>query len=679
MAQWMARWNRTALGLLTTALLGNAALGQEAGTAAQAQPVSGQAVAAGPVSPELMRAIRAATFEVVLKKAEADPLEYEKPLPFDLLPFAERNDAYRSIGTAFAISADTFVTAAHVTSAASGSQQGTPALRDSQGKVYPIDRVTRYSLDRDFIVFTVSGMPRVTPLPASREIQIDTAVIAVGNALGQGIVARDGTLTSETPEEQDGAWKWLRFSAPASPGNSGGPLLDSRGRVIGVIARKSANENLNYALPIALVLDAPANRGSIDQRITVSLPYLTARKTVRFKADFGLPLRFAEFDRRLIALADEHATTSRRELLDEAASGIFPRGNSSRLLADTFLNSNPSVISQQADGSWDVPRSLTGGTTQLGNDGYIWMGAQTGAAMFRIRYPGDLDVAKSRGDSKLLSEQLLRGVTLSRPFGAERVRITSLGDAGKPKEFKDGHGRTWQQWVYPMPYADSNMVVTALPVPEGYVGMWRSSGGGAVDRTAEELRLLADYIQVSYSGSLPQWRAFLANTRLRPESFGKWKAQLDPASPVSIEFPRLAVNVEAQVLPLTDRSVLNVFPGTLMEGDKPVWDVLAVQFNLEPRLSPGMGATRRPQPAADAGQPPNNRWTDMKQSGGQYNGRPIRNQNGGFARGVVGVEGKTLAEATVLYELIYSTTSQVQGEVQRSAARLPYMFRVLEK
>ncbi|HUG72648.1 MAG TPA: S1C family serine protease, partial [Steroidobacteraceae bacterium] len=484
--------------------------------------------------------------------------------------------------------------------------------------------------------------------------------------------------TSETPEEQDGAWQWLRFSAPASPGNSGGPLLDASGRVIGVIARKSANENLNYALPIALVLNAPENMASIDMRMTAGVAFLTARKTVRVKVDFDLPLQFAEFDRRLIALNDEQFDVARRQLLEESADGIFPRGNSSRLLADPFLTANPAIISQQADGSWDVPRSNAGGNTQLGNDGYIWMGAQSGAAMFRIRYPGELDVASSRGDSKLLSEQLLRGIRLGRSFGAENVRITSLGDAGKPREFKDDFGRTWQQWFYPMPFADSTMVVSALPTPEGYIGIWRSAGGAGVERTAMEARLLANFAQISYSGSLPQWRSFLADTQLRPESFGKWKTALDPTGEISLGFPRFALQLDQQVLKLTDDSQLNVFPGTIMDGDTPAWDVLAIQFNLESRRSQGIGAQRRAKPAADAGQVPNNRWDDMKGERAPFNGYPVRNQGGGVGRKVVGAEGKALADAGFLYELSYVATSQVQGEIQRAVPQLLEMFRIIE-
>ena len=99
-------------------------------------------------------------------------------------------------------------------------------------------------------------------------------MFAVGNALGEGIVIRDGLLTSLTPEAQDGRWKWLRFSAAASPGNSGGPLLDAQGRVIGLVAAKSPNENLNYALPIERLLNAPEKQRTFEVRESFGIPKL---------------------------------------------------------------------------------------------------------------------------------------------------------------------------------------------------------------------------------------------------------------------------------------------------------------------------------------------------------------------------------------------------------------------
>ncbi len=58
--------------------------------------------------------VNAATYEVVVPKPVKESLTYEKPLPLDLLPYAQRKDNYYPIGTAFAIAPDRFVSAGHV-------------------------------------------------------------------------------------------------------------------------------------------------------------------------------------------------------------------------------------------------------------------------------------------------------------------------------------------------------------------------------------------------------------------------------------------------------------------------------------------------------------------------------------------------------------------------------------
>ena len=110
------------------------------------------ALSARAVTPELQQSLRGSTFEVVMKKPEHDPVIYEKPLPLDLLPYIERTDAYRSLGTAFALGNNTYVTAAHVIFAGVGTQFGAPALRRSDGTIYTIDRILKFSRHEDFVV-----------------------------------------------------------------------------------------------------------------------------------------------------------------------------------------------------------------------------------------------------------------------------------------------------------------------------------------------------------------------------------------------------------------------------------------------------------------------------------------------------------------------------------------------
>src|ERR1700691_693437 len=102
------------------------------------------------VTSELQHAIRENTFEVVMKKPEKDPVTYEKPLPLELIPFIERTDAYRSVGTAFSLGNNTYVTAGHVFLAGIGSQYGAPALRRADGKVFEVDRILKFSMHEDF-------------------------------------------------------------------------------------------------------------------------------------------------------------------------------------------------------------------------------------------------------------------------------------------------------------------------------------------------------------------------------------------------------------------------------------------------------------------------------------------------------------------------------------------------
>ena len=632
------------------------------------------------IQPATLKAIRTATFEVVMKKPEADPIKYERPLPFEQLPFSTRNDKYESIGTAFSIAPGRFVTAAHVTNVANASLWGVPLLRDAEGHVYPIDKVLKFSLQEDFIVFTASGAPAVTPLPTNTTYEFDTPVHAVGNALGQGIIARDGALTSETPEDQDGRWNWLRFSAPASPGNSGGPLLDAQGRVIGLISRKSPNENLNYALPIARVLQAP-DKATMDLRYTIALPFLTQHKSVTLKESFDLPLSFADFDRKYVAATNKDLGEAEQQLLKDSAADVFPRGKSSRVLTDPFLNSRPGFVTQQSDGNWDVPRNNAGNNTPLGSDGFIWANSEAGMAVFRIRYPSELDVQKSRGDSQLLAEQILKGLPLSRTLGNEHVRLVSVGGAtAKPEDIRDAEGRLWQLWRYRLLYSDAEMLVMTLPVPDGYVGFLRISGEGPMERVVKEMKMMVDFLQTPYAGTLARWRAFLAEKGQVPESFTKWQAALDPAADVRLALPRVSIAVDQNVLALSERSTLTVVPGMLSEGDHFAWDALAVQFNVEPTSSAAVVVARRPRPPADAVEAMTRRWTNMTVGAGRYTGTPLRDAQSFYVARAVSADGVAPADAQFLYDVSYVTpTIRVTGEVPRAAERLQAMVTVREK
>lgn len=93
----------------------------------------------------------------------------------------------------------------------------------------------------------------------SNEVRVGQLAITIGNPLGQdfstttGIVSAIGR-TIRTGDSHFSLPKVIQTDAPMNPGNSGGPLLDRQGRVIGIdaqiITRSGANTGIGFAIPV---------------------------------------------------------------------------------------------------------------------------------------------------------------------------------------------------------------------------------------------------------------------------------------------------------------------------------------------------------------------------------------------------------------------------------------------
>lgn len=77
-------------------------------------------------------------------------------------------------------------------------------------------------------------------------------VVAIGNPLGEENTVTDGIVSAIRDDE---GYTIIQHTAPVSPGNSGGPLFNQSGEVIGVVSFSRQNiqqtaQNLNYAVAI---------------------------------------------------------------------------------------------------------------------------------------------------------------------------------------------------------------------------------------------------------------------------------------------------------------------------------------------------------------------------------------------------------------------------------------------
>ena len=109
------------------------------------------------------------------------------------------------------------------------------------------------------VVRLATGDATVAPIGDSDRLVVGQTAIAIGNPLGfertvtTGVVsALNRSLPGATLEQL------IQTDAAISPGNSGGPLLDSQGRVIGIntaVIRVEGAEGLGFAIPINLARD----------------------------------------------------------------------------------------------------------------------------------------------------------------------------------------------------------------------------------------------------------------------------------------------------------------------------------------------------------------------------------------------------------------------------------------
>jgi S1-C subfamily serine protease len=115
----------------------------------------------------------------------------------------------------------------------------------------------------------VSGLPTVS-FASSSSVKVGDPIVAIGNALGQGgtpdvsqgsITALDQTITaSEGGSKSEQLTGMLQSDATIYPGDSGGPIVNSAGQVVGMITAgdvqgfRSSASTVNYAIPSDTIL-----------------------------------------------------------------------------------------------------------------------------------------------------------------------------------------------------------------------------------------------------------------------------------------------------------------------------------------------------------------------------------------------------------------------------------------
>jgi S1-C subfamily serine protease len=120
-------------------------------------------------------------------------------------------------------------------------------IKAHDGRLTSPARVLGFDSTRDYLFLEAPDLTRYGYLDLSEGYEIGQKVYTVGNVEGMGIAIREGLMASTTQDPNHPDVDYLRYSAAASPGNSGGPLVDEYGNVLGLVFAGSASENYNLA------------------------------------------------------------------------------------------------------------------------------------------------------------------------------------------------------------------------------------------------------------------------------------------------------------------------------------------------------------------------------------------------------------------------------------------------
>jgi len=129
-------------------------------------------------------------------------------------------------------------------------------VRLKSGEIY--DQVELIASDerRDVAALRISatGLP-VLPMGNSANAASGATVFVVSNAVGLPWTASSGILSATRMADDvpgaGSAYRILQFTAPLSPGSSGGVLVDAEARILGIVVGSlSVGQNVNFAVPI---------------------------------------------------------------------------------------------------------------------------------------------------------------------------------------------------------------------------------------------------------------------------------------------------------------------------------------------------------------------------------------------------------------------------------------------
>ncbi|MDO8301373.1 DegQ family serine endoprotease [Lacisediminimonas sp.] len=204
---------------------------------------NGNGAGAGPEDEEMQEFFRR-FFGIPIPPRQQQPAPNQRrkaPQSEELVP--------RGVGSGFIVSADGFVlTNAHVVDGADEVYVTLTDKREFKARIVGIDKRS----DVGVVKIEGSNLPRLA-VGDSSKVRVGEWVLAIGSPFGLDNTVTAGIVSAKARDTGD-YLPLIQTDVAVNPGNSGGPLLNMRGEVIGInsqiYSRSGGYMGISFAIPI---------------------------------------------------------------------------------------------------------------------------------------------------------------------------------------------------------------------------------------------------------------------------------------------------------------------------------------------------------------------------------------------------------------------------------------------
>jgi len=223
------------------------------------QPARTAAPLAGPDFSSIVEKFGPAVVNVQVEGTAKATADDDAPMPGMPRDFGRRfgrpDRPVRGLGSGFIVESDGLIlTNAHVVQNARTVIVKLSDQREFPAKVVGLDRATDVAVLR----IAAKGLPTVTIGDASR-IRVGEWVLAIGSPYGFENTVTAGIVSATARGLPNQSYvPFIQTDVPVNPGNSGGPLFNSRGEVIGINSQIYSDtggyQGLSFAIPIDVAM-----------------------------------------------------------------------------------------------------------------------------------------------------------------------------------------------------------------------------------------------------------------------------------------------------------------------------------------------------------------------------------------------------------------------------------------